>query len=142
MEVAKSSAASGGVVRRGAERARRQRGSNEGASCGRSEIGWERERQEAAGGGHSARQHPAPADEESACSTASSTARPCLTCFERFNLESTTVAGVESVVDHPLLYIQVRRLHLRAAVLPLRHGHAWRDAVLSVRNMVPTLTSR
>jgi hypothetical protein len=45
MEVAKSSMASGSVVRR-------RRGSNEGGSCGRSEIDWERERQEAAGGSH------------------------------------------------------------------------------------------
>jgi hypothetical protein len=32
---------------------------------------------------------------------------PPFPCFERFILESTTVAGVEPVVDRPLLYVQV-----------------------------------
>uniref|UniRef100_A0A453SM13 Uncharacterized protein n=1 Tax=Aegilops tauschii subsp. strangulata TaxID=200361 RepID=A0A453SM13_AEGTS len=59
---------------------------------------------------------------------------PPFPCFEQFILESTTVAGVESVIDRPLLYIQgdeaqVRGLHLRAALLPLRGGRAGRDAV-------------
>ena len=33
---------------------------------------------------------------------------PPFPCFERFILESTTIAGVEPVVDRPLLYVQVR----------------------------------
>ena len=34
---------------------------------------------------------------------------PPFPCFEQFILESTTVAGVEPVIDRPLLYIQVRK---------------------------------
>jgi hypothetical protein len=32
---------------------------------------------------------------------------PPFPCFEQFILEATTVAGVEPVIDRPLLYIQV-----------------------------------
>ncbi|KAF0916480.1 hypothetical protein E2562_007564 [Oryza meyeriana var. granulata] len=33
---------------------------------------------------------------------------PPFPCFEQFILEGTTIAGVEPVIDRPLLYIQVR----------------------------------
>ena len=36
---------------------------------------------------------------------------PPFPCFEQFILESTSVAGVEPVIDRPLLYIQVLRVY-------------------------------
>ena len=49
---------------------------------------------------------------------------PPFPCFEQFILESTTVAGVEPVIDRPLLYIQVRNGHV-----PLSHSKS--DRVVS-----------
>uniref|UniRef100_A0A0E0AE82 Uncharacterized protein n=1 Tax=Oryza glumipatula TaxID=40148 RepID=A0A0E0AE82_9ORYZ len=53
---------------------------------------------------------------------------PPFPCFERFILESTTVAGVEPVVGRPLLYIQVTRLRCGGFIFGQRFCHCVVDA--------------
>jgi hypothetical protein len=53
---------------------------------------------------------------------------PPFPCFERFILESTTVAGVEPVVDRPLLYVQVTRLKCGGFIFGQRICHCVVDA--------------
>ncbi|KAK3131246.1 hypothetical protein QOZ80_6BG0504020 [Eleusine coracana subsp. coracana] len=53
---------------------------------------------------------------------------PPFPCFERFILHSTTVAGVEPVVDRPLLYIQVTRLRCGGFIFGQRFCHCVVDA--------------
>ncbi|CAN6206715.1 unnamed protein product [Urochloa humidicola] len=53
---------------------------------------------------------------------------PPFPCFERFILESTTIAGVEPVVDRPLLYIQVTRLKCGGFIFGQRFCHCIVDA--------------
>ncbi|KAF7110372.1 hypothetical protein CFC21_110488 [Triticum aestivum] len=53
---------------------------------------------------------------------------PPFPCYEQFILESTTVAGVESVIDRPLLYIQVTRLKCGGFIFGQRFCHCVVDA--------------
>ncbi|RLM54383.1 benzyl alcohol O-benzoyltransferase-like [Panicum miliaceum] len=53
---------------------------------------------------------------------------PPFPCFERFILESTTIAGVEPVVDRPLLYVQVTRLKCGGFIFGRRICHCLVDA--------------
>ncbi|KAL6606767.1 hypothetical protein ACP70R_042420 [Stipagrostis hirtigluma subsp. patula] len=53
---------------------------------------------------------------------------PPFPCFEQFILESTTVAGVEPVIDRPLLYIQVTRLKCGGFIFGQRFCHCVVDA--------------
>ncbi|KAJ1260981.1 hypothetical protein BS78_10G273200 [Paspalum vaginatum] len=53
---------------------------------------------------------------------------PPFPCFEHFILESTTVAGVEPVLDRPLLYIQVTRLKCGGFIFGQRICHCIVDA--------------
>ncbi|KAL6603289.1 hypothetical protein ACP70R_043650 [Stipagrostis hirtigluma subsp. patula] len=53
---------------------------------------------------------------------------PPFPCFERFILESTTVAGVEPVIDRPLLYVQVTRLKCGGFIFGRRICHCVVDA--------------
>ncbi|XP_066378469.1 benzyl alcohol O-benzoyltransferase-like [Miscanthus floridulus] len=53
---------------------------------------------------------------------------PPFPCFEQFILESTTVAGVEPVVDRPLLYVQVTRLKCGGFIFGQRICHCVVDA--------------
>lgn len=53
---------------------------------------------------------------------------PPFPCFEQFILESTTVAGVEPVVDRPLLYVQVTRLRCGGFIFGQRFCHCVVDA--------------
>jgi benzyl alcohol O-benzoyltransferase len=48
---------------------------------------------------------------------------PPFPCFQQFILESTTVAGVEPVVDRPLLYIQVYITDFFFTLLHHHHHH-------------------
>ncbi|CAN6192823.1 unnamed protein product [Urochloa humidicola] len=53
---------------------------------------------------------------------------PPFPCFEQFILESTTIAGIEPVVDRPLLYIQVTRLKCGGFIFGQRFCHCIVDA--------------
>ncbi|CAN6206716.1 unnamed protein product [Urochloa humidicola] len=53
---------------------------------------------------------------------------PPFPCFEQFILESTTIAGVEPVVDRPLLYVQVTRLKCGGFIFGRRICHCLVDA--------------
>uniref|UniRef100_A0ACD5ZFA0 Uncharacterized protein n=1 Tax=Avena sativa TaxID=4498 RepID=A0ACD5ZFA0_AVESA len=53
---------------------------------------------------------------------------PPFPCFEQFILEATTVAGVEPVIDRPLLYIQVTRLKCGGFIFGQRFCHCVVDA--------------
>ncbi|XP_066372731.1 benzyl alcohol O-benzoyltransferase-like [Miscanthus floridulus] len=53
---------------------------------------------------------------------------PPFPCFEQFIIESTTVAGVEPVVDRPLLYVQVTRLKCGGFIFGQRICHCVVDA--------------
>ncbi|XP_062234144.1 benzyl alcohol O-benzoyltransferase-like [Phragmites australis] len=53
---------------------------------------------------------------------------PPFPCFEKFILESTTIAGAEPVIDRPLLYIQVTRLKCGGFIFGQRFCHCVVDA--------------
>lgn len=53
---------------------------------------------------------------------------PPFPCFEQFILEATSVAGVEPVIDRPLLYIQVTRLKCGGFIFGQRFCHCVVDA--------------
>uniref|UniRef100_J3MHJ2 Benzyl alcohol O-benzoyltransferase n=1 Tax=Oryza brachyantha TaxID=4533 RepID=J3MHJ2_ORYBR len=53
---------------------------------------------------------------------------PPFPCFEQFIIESTTIAGIEPVIDRPLLYFQVTRLRCGGFVFGQRVCHCVVDA--------------